>query len=60
MLGCGEYTITAAVSSEGAPPERIYDWVDQLTSFAILQNSNQPVDGIAYCPIDVSSSILME
>ena len=54
MLGSGEYTLTCGVASDDAKPERIYDWVDQLTSFVVVAPKTHRVDGLVYCPVTVS------
>jgi lipopolysaccharide transport system ATP-binding protein len=54
MIGSGEYTLTCAVASDDAKPERIYDWVDQLASFVVVASDTYHVVGLAYCPVVVS------
>jgi Wzt C-terminal domain len=58
MLGNGEYTVSAAVASYDGTSERIYDWVDQLTSFVVVPSRNQVLDGFAYCPVMVTSTAI--
>lgn len=53
MLGSGEYTLSAAVTSYDAKPEKIFDWIDRLTIFRVLR-SEPWVDGIAYCPVKIN------
>ena len=53
MLGCGEYTLSAAVGSYDAKPAEIFDWIDGLTMFSVLRSQRQWVDGLAYCPVKV-------
>ena len=59
MLGSGEYTFTVAVSSPDAKPERVYDWIEQLTSIVIVPHRTSWVDGLAYCPVNVSSAAIL-
>lgn len=55
MLGSGEYTLSAAVASYDPKPERIYDWIDQFAHFVVVPSKRQWVDGLAFCPVNVSS-----
>jgi lipopolysaccharide transport system ATP-binding protein len=59
MLGTGEYTISPAIASYDAQPERIYDWIDQIATFAVSPPKTPWVDGLAYCPVKAASSALL-
>ncbi len=58
MVGNGEYTVSAAVASYDGKPERVYDWVDQLTNFIVVPSRTQVLDGFAYCPVTVTSTAI--
>jgi len=55
MLGSGEYTLSAAVASFDSKPERVYDWIDQFTHLVVVPSRSQCVDGLAFCPVRVTS-----